>query len=174
MEFDNLLPLKDAYLFAALHKFSFIMKHLLLFLIINFGGLALGSFLMGNPATNEWYQLQDKAPWTPPGWVFGAAWFSIMLFYSIFLQQLLKISAVNRKSVKWLYGVSVLLNVSWNPLFFVHHWIVLGVVVLLALFLVLVLLARIALKQKPIVVLLIMPYLIWMLIAISLNAYLLK
>jgi tryptophan-rich sensory protein len=174
LEFDNLLPLKDAYLFAALHKFSFIMKHLLLFLIINYGGLALGSFLMGNPATNEWYQLQIKAPWTPPGWVFGAAWFSIMLFYSIFLQQLLKISSVNTKNVKWLYGVSVVLNVCWNPLFFVHHWIALGVLVLLALFFVLVLLARIALKQKPILILLILPYLIWMLIAISLNGYLLK
>ena len=163
-----------AILCAALHKYSLHMKHLILFLVINFGGLAIGSFLMGNPATNEWYQLQDKAPWTPPGWVFGAAWFSIMLFYSIFLQQLLKKSAANRKSVKWLYGVSVVLNVCCNPLFFVHHWIALGVLVLLALFFVLVLLARIALKQKPIVVLLILPYLIWMLIAISLNAYLLK
>jgi tryptophan-rich sensory protein len=150
------------------------MKHLILFLTINFGGLAFGSFLMGNPASNEWYQLQAKAPWTPPGWVFGAAWFSIMLFYSIFLQQLLKTSRVNRKSVKWLFGISVVLNVSWNPLFFVHHWVALGLVVLIALFFVLVLLARIALKQKPLLVLLILPYLIWMLIAISLNAYLLQ
>jgi tryptophan-rich sensory protein len=97
-----------------------------------------------------------------------------MLFYSIFLQQLLKTSRVNSKSVKWLFGISVLLNVSWNPLFFVHHWVAIGVVVLLALFFVLVLLARIALKQKPLLVLLILPYLIWMLIAISLNAYLLQ
>jgi tryptophan-rich sensory protein len=50
----------------------------------------------------------------------------------------------------------------------------LGVVVLLALFFVLLLFARIALKQKPILILLILPYLIWMLIAISLNGYLLK
>jgi translocator protein len=164
----------SAFLSAALHKYILQMKHLILFLVINYGGLALGSFLMGNPASNEWYQLQNKAPWTPPGWVFGAAWFSIMLFYSIFLQQLLKISAVNRKSVKWLYGVSVVLNVCWNPLFFVHHWVALGVVILLALFFVLVLLARIALRQKPLLVLLILPYLIWMLIAISLNAYLLQ
>jgi len=169
-----LLTLKDALLFAALNKYYFQMKHLILFLVINYGGLALGSFLMGNPATNEWYQLQDKAPWTPPGWVFGAAWFSIMLFYSIFLQQLLKISSINTKNVKLLYGISVLLNICWNPLFFVHHWIVLSVIVLLALLFVLVLLARIALKQKPILILLILPYLIWMLIAISLNAYLLK
>jgi tryptophan-rich sensory protein len=170
----NKFPLISAFLSAALHKHILQMKHLILFLVINYGGLALGSFLMGNPATNEWYQLQDKAPWTPPGWVFGAAWFSIMLFYSIFLQQLLKTSRVNSKSVKWLFGISVLLNVSWNPLFFVHHWIAIGVVVLLALFFVLVLLARIALKQKPLLVLLILPYLIWMLIAISLNAYLLQ
>lgn len=164
----------SSYLCATLHKYSEHMKNLILFLVINYGGLALGSFLMGNPATNEWYQLQDKAPWTPPGWVFGAAWFSIMLFYSIFLQQLLKTSRENSKSVKLLFGISVVLNVCWNPLFFVHHWVALGEVVLLALFFVLVLLARIALKQKPLLVLLILPYLIWMLIAISLNAYLLQ
>jgi tryptophan-rich sensory protein len=150
------------------------MKHLILFLVINFGGLALGSFLMGDVATNAWYQQQAKAPWTPPGWVFGAAWFTIMLLYSIFLQQLLKIKTVNSAAVKWLFGISVFLNVSWNPLFFVHHWVALGVVVLLALFLVLLLLARIAWKQNPKLVVFLLPYLIWMLIAISLNAYLLQ
>jgi tryptophan-rich sensory protein len=150
------------------------MKHLIFFLLINFGGLALGSFLMGSPASNAWYQLQDKAPWTPPGWVFGAAWFTIMLLYSIFMQQLLKIKSVNSAAVKWLFGISVFLNVSWNPLFFVHHWVAIGVVVLLALFLVLLLLARIAWKQNPKLVVFLFPYLIWMLIAISLNAYLLQ
>jgi tryptophan-rich sensory protein len=71
------------------------MKQLILFLLINFGGLALGSYFMGDLDKNVWYKSLDKAPWTPPGWVFGAAWFSIMLFYSIFMQQLLKTKSDN-------------------------------------------------------------------------------
>jgi tryptophan-rich sensory protein len=147
------------------------MKQLILFLLINFGGLALGSFLMGNPAENEWYQSLDKAPWTPPGWVFGAAWFSIMLFYSIFMQQLLKTKSDNSKSIKWLFGLSVFFNVCWNPIFFVHHYVVVGLVFLIALFLLLIQLFRISLQHQSKIALLLLPYLIWMLIAISLNAY---
>ncbi|MFA9210312.1 MAG: TspO/MBR family protein [Moraxellaceae bacterium] len=149
------------------------MKQLILFLLINFGGLALGSFLMGNPAENEWYQSLDKAPWTPPGWVFGAAWFSIMLFYSIFMQQLLKTKSDNSKSIKWLFGLSVFFNVCWNPIFFVHHYVVIGLVFLIALFILLIQLFRISLQHQSKIALLLLPYLIWMLIAISLNAYVL-
>lgn len=147
------------------------MKQLILFLFINFGGLALGSYFMGDIAENAWYQSLEKAPWTPPGWVFGAAWFSIMLFYSIFMQQLLKTKRNNSKSIKWLFGLSVFFNVCWNPIFFVHHYVVIGLVFLSALFVLLVLLFRIAIQTQPKTALLLLPYLIWMLIAISLNAY---
>lgn len=147
------------------------MKQLILFLLINFGGLALGSFLMGNPAENAWYQSLEKAPWTPPGWVFGAAWFSIMLFYSIFMQQLLKTKRDNSKSIKWLFGLTVFFNVCWNPIFFVHHYVVIGLVFLIALFILLIQLFRISLQHQSKIALLLLPYLIWMLIAISLNAY---
>ena len=41
-------------------------KYLILFLIINFGGLALGSWLMNNGPNSDWYLNLDKAPWTPP------------------------------------------------------------------------------------------------------------
>lgn len=45
-----------------------------LFFIINFGALGLGALLMdSSPIENEWYVQLNKAPWTPPGWVFGAA-----------------------------------------------------------------------------------------------------
>ena len=60
-------------------------KYLILFLIINFGGLALGSWLMNNGPNSDWYLNLDKAPWTPPGWVFGAAWTTIMVCFSVYL-----------------------------------------------------------------------------------------
>ena len=57
-----------------------------LFLVLNFGALGVGGFLMGSsPAQNTWYFSQNLAPWTPPGWVFGAAWTLIMLLFSVYM-----------------------------------------------------------------------------------------
>ena len=61
------------------------LKLILFFLILNFGALGIGSFLMNNGPTSTWYLTLNKAPWTPPGWVFGFAWFTIMiLFFNIY------------------------------------------------------------------------------------------
>ena len=60
------------------------VKLTILFLVINFGGLAVGNWLMGAGPTGDWYTNINKAPWTPPGWVFGASWTLIMIcFYKI-------------------------------------------------------------------------------------------
>ena len=39
------------------------------FLIINFGGLAIGQVWTGDGVTSEWYTSLNQAPWTPPGWL---------------------------------------------------------------------------------------------------------
>lgn len=61
------------------------IKYLILFLLVNFGGLGFGSWLMNNGPMTSWYQNLNKAPWTPPGWVFGAAWTTIMVCFSVYL-----------------------------------------------------------------------------------------
>ena len=64
-------------------------SRLTLFLIVHFAALGLGSALMGTGPMGNWYQDLNKAPWTPPGWVFGAAWTLIMIFLSIAMAKLL-------------------------------------------------------------------------------------
>ena len=49
------------------------IKPLVLFLIINFGALALGSWLMNNGPQTEWYTSLNQAPWTPEFLWFGVA-----------------------------------------------------------------------------------------------------
>lgn len=58
---------------------------LILFLILNFGALALGGLFTNNGVNSEWYTNLNKAPWTPPGWVFGFAWTTIMICFSIYM-----------------------------------------------------------------------------------------
>lgn len=143
----------------------------LLFLVLNFGALALGSWLMGgNPGTNTWYQQLDKAPWTPPGWVFGAAWFTIMLLFTFFMTNM-TIDSASRKKWITLYALQLLLNIGWNPVFFRWHYILPGLIVLIALQVVLLLMLRAIPANKKINAWLLAPYIAWLFIAISLNAW---
>ena len=101
-------------------------KYLILFLFINFGGLALGSWLMNNGPNTDWYLNLTKAPWTPPGWVFGAAWTSIMICFSIYLIFLFTKNYNQKKLL--LFGIQFILNVSWNYLFFNKHEIFISLI----------------------------------------------
>jgi tryptophan-rich sensory protein len=143
---------------------------LTLFLIINFGGLALGNWFMGDAVTSSWYVNLDKAPWTPPGWVFGATWSLIMLCFSIYLSYLFSIRKSN--FVIALYSIAVLLNVSWNYLFFNQHLTKIAFASISALTL-LILYFFISFGDDKLSKLkyLLLPYIVWLCIATSLNGY---
>ncbi|NRB61203.1 MAG: tryptophan-rich sensory protein [Winogradskyella sp.] len=144
--------------------------YIILFLALNFGGLALGTLFMGNEVTGEWYTALNKAPWTPPGWVFGFAWTTIMICFSIYLAFLFEI----RKStyVTIIYGIALILNVSWNLVFFNQHLVTLGLINLVALLLVIVyFFISFGDDKLSKARYLLMPYILWLCIAVSLNLY---
>lgn len=144
----------------------------ILFLIVNFGGLALGSWLMNDGPSSDWYVHLNKAPWTPPGWVFGAAWTTIMLCFSWYLAELFH----NRASrFLWLlYTFQVILNVSWNWFFFNQHRVFFGLIIIslltLVIFYYFITFRNDRLKYAKY---LLVPYFLWLCIATSLNAYVL-
>ena len=141
-----------------------------IFLVLNFGALFFGSLLMGSPAANEWYQQQDLAHWTPPGWVFGAAWFTIMVVFAVFLARVLK--KTNRKFEFWiLLAVHYLLNITWNPLFFKWHWVGTALIVLALLWVVVLLMWVRFRNTAGWTGWLLLPYLVWLVLAFSLNAF---
>ncbi|WP_412767004.1 TspO/MBR family protein [Tenacibaculum platacis] len=126
---------------------------------------------MGEGPTDQWYQSLNKAPWTPPGWVFGAAWTFIMICFSIYLGYLFSIS--NTKTVKITFLTQLLLNISWNFIFFNQKLVALGVVVLILLIITLLyFFVNLSTDIKK-VRLLLLPYIIWLCIATSLNLYIL-
>ncbi|MBT6953110.1 MAG: tryptophan-rich sensory protein [Flavobacteriaceae bacterium] len=86
------------------------IKKTVLFLVLNFAALAIGGFFTGDGVTSEWYQNLNKAPWTPPGWVFGAAWTSIMILFALYMAFLIK--PENRKTIILIYSVQWILNVA--------------------------------------------------------------
>tara|TARA_R110000868_G_scaffold377989_1_gene643369 strand:+ start:629 stop:1093 length:465 start_codon:yes stop_codon:yes gene_type:complete len=145
------------------------LKLFLLFLLFNFGGLALGSYLQGSIANNIWYSELNRAPWTPPGWVFGAAWFIIMLAYSYYLTQLSV--AINHRFISILFVFSWILNVAWSPLFFRFHQTQIALVVLGLLLLCILVFFLLFGRKMGVLSFLLLPYLVWLGIAFSLNWY---
>jgi len=135
-------------------------KGFLFFLFINFSALAIGSWMMNDGPRTEWYL---------PGWVFGVAWSSIMILYSVYMAFLVQ---VNRsKKVILLFGIQFVLNIIWNYFFFNQHLILLGLlnIIILTLLMFYFLLAfKHYLKHKRFYVL---PYCIWLILATSLNFY---
>ncbi|MBB3122656.1 tryptophan-rich sensory protein [Mesoflavibacter sabulilitoris] len=147
------------------------LKRFLFFLFINIGSLGLGSLLMNNGPTSEWYLNLNKAPWTPPGWLFGVAWTTIMVCFSIYLTYLF--SKLSSKNIKIAFSIQVFLNIIWNFIFFNQHLILLGLITIILLTIVVFYIFfsfKNIMKTKS---LLLLPYMIWLLIATSLNAYIL-
>ena len=146
-------------------------KYFFICLLINFGGLALGSAWTDPGTSSEWYTTLNQAPWAPPGWVFGAAWFTIGVTFSIWggLVFSQKIYEVELRS---LYIISVVLNVIWNPLFFYLHLTSIAGVVIALLGANIFFIAditrggygwRYAIYSVP--------YFLWLMVATSLNWY---
>ena len=144
----------------------------IIFLILNFAALAIGSLFTKKEVASSWYQNLDKAPWTPPGWVFGAAWSLIMICFAFYMASVWK-KTDDKAFLLILFSVQWFLNISWNPLFFKFYFVLGGFVVITILT---ILIGYMLLKYYTTLQykwLLIAPYLIWLLIATSLNAYIL-
>lgn len=78
----------------------------------------------GSPADNDWYTSLNKAPWTPPGWVFGFAWTTIMILYSIYLSRVFK-SLPNEKlklAVVLFLDNGFLMSVGIQFSLYIMHW----------------------------------------------------
>ena len=145
---------------------------LIIFFVLNFGALALGGFFTGKGVPSDWYEGLAKAPWTPPGWVFGAAWTVIMIFFSIYMANLWP-SIKNKNLLVGLFAVQWILNVGWNPTFFYYHNVLAGLFVIAALTILVGCFLFIFWPEMKLKSILILPYFIWLLIATSLNAFIL-
>jgi len=140
----------------------------LIFLVINFGGLYLGSLFTNTGVSSDWYNNLNKAPWTPPGWVFGFAWTTIMICFSIFMA---KLSFIGTKEVWILFTLQFILNVLWNPAYFHYQNMDLALIIIISLTVIVSILGLCYKDQLGGYTLLITPYIIWLVIADSLNLY---
>tara|TARA_B110000503_G_scaffold31562_2_gene51016 strand:- start:10882 stop:11343 length:462 start_codon:yes stop_codon:yes gene_type:complete len=147
------------------------LRNTLLFLILNFGGLAIGSWLMNGGPLSEWYTELNQAPWTPPGFVFGIAWTLVMFFFAVYLGKLSTVENTRKQTIA--FFIQFILNVSWNYVFFNQHRILFAFIILVLLTTLLFIYYFRGSKKLGNYKYLLIPYLIWLCIATSLNLYIL-
>ncbi len=145
---------------------------IVLFLILNFVALAIGGLFTNAGVNSDWYAELAKAPWTPPGWVFGAAWSTIMICFAFYMAYLWPKEST-KKTILWLFILQWCLNISWNPVFFYYQNVVLGLFVITALTNLIGIFLFKYWSDFQLKSILILPYFIWLIIATSLNAYIL-
>lgn len=143
---------------------------LTIFLLLNFGALALGGFFTSTGVPSDWYAGLSKAPWTPPGWVFGAAWTTIMVFFSIYMAKAWTV-VKDKKLLLIAYAAQWILNVGWNPTFFYYNEVAAALILISMLTILIGCILFFYWKTLKLTSLFIAPYFIWLLIATSLNGY---
>tara|TARA_B100000795_G_scaffold111661_1_gene82530 strand:- start:269 stop:730 length:462 start_codon:yes stop_codon:yes gene_type:complete len=147
------------------------LKLTLLFIVINFSGLAIGSWLMNNGPLSNWYTNLNQAPWTPPGFVFGIAWTLIMICFSIYLGKLF--TEDNTSKNRTIFLIQFIFNVSWNFIFFNQHLVLFALInILLLTSLLFVYFFKFSSAVHNYKYLL-LPYILWLCVATSLNLYIL-
>lgn len=140
--------------------------------MLNFAALGIGGFFTGKGVPSEWYNNLNKAPWSPPGWVFGFAWTTIMICFAVYMSYAwTKVSDL--KLLVILFAVQWILNIAWNPAFFYFHQVTVALIIISLLTILVGYFLVAYWSDLKIYSLLIMPYFVWLLIATSLNAYIL-
>lgn len=124
---------------------------------------------MADGSNSDWYINLNKAPWNPPGWVFGLAWSFLLICFSIYLSLLSQKNVSNKLIVIIL--VQYLLNIVWNYFFFNQHLTELGLIDISFLTLTVYYIFYTNLKTMKWKSIFIVPYLLWLLVATSLNLY---
>lgn len=135
-----------------------------------FVGLCLAVFLFGGLfQPGEWYESLQRAPWSPPNIAFPIAW---TILYVLIALAGHKIAISGDSLALKVWYAQLGLNALWSWVFFGQHWLKLGLIDLVALvILITFLIIRGAKRSGGLISLMLFPYLIWLSLATSLNAY---
>ena len=119
--------------------------------------------------SREWYDRLLKAPWNPPGWVFGPAW---SILYMLIGWSSYEYYIAGGSKVGWaIYLTQLILNWSWAPLFFGVEWIHLAFANIMLLLASIVVTMIWFSQVSSLAAFLLVPYLLWVTFATSLNGY---
>lgn len=129
--------------------------------------------LFVNPSL-PWYDSLQKPSFAPPNWLFAPIWVTLFTLMGISLY-LVWNKGLKTKGVKpalFVFGVQLVINISWNYFFFGLQSPFYGLVVIIVMWVAIVLTILAFSRVSKKAGLLLLPYLIWVSIAAAANYYL--
>ena len=141
---------------------SLLMLGAFLLLVIGVGGL-IGMFT----APGEWYAELDKPPFNPPNWIFAPVWTLLYVAVAVAGWRIWRVAP--KSGAMRIWGVQMLLNWLWSPVFFAAQLLWPAVVVLLLMWLSIAAFIRAAWPLDRTAGWLFVPYLAWVSFAAILN-----
>ena len=130
----------------------------------------LSGYLAHSGYGNAWFDALRKPGFMPPGWVFGTAWTILYILLGLSLAMLLHAKgAAKRERALILFGLGLLLNFAWSPVFFGWHKVTLALSLLAAMTVCTVALIFALWRIRLVAALLLYPYLGWLMFASALT-----
>ena len=137
---------------------------------ICFGAAGIGS-LLTVPSIGKWYGTLPKPTWTPPNWAFGPIWTTLYLCMAVAAWLAWRQGGFSLATLPLtLFAVQLVLNVAWSGLFFRLHWVGAAFLEVTLLWIFILATAIAFWPVSRIAAWLLVPYLVWVAIAASLNA----
>ena len=133
------------------------------------GGMAMG-WLSNSGMDNGWYIRLTKPAFQPPSWMFGAVWAALYALMGLALATVWnEPKSAERDGAIRLFFVQLALNYAWSPVFFGGRMIEIGLLLLAAILVAALVTARLFRKIRPVAGWLMLPYLLWLCLAVALN-----
>lgn len=131
-------------------------------------GLIGSVFTVGSIA--NWYPTLIKPSWTPPAWVFGPVWLTLYTLMAIaaYLIWEKKKKAHADLALK-VYAMHLAINALWSIVFFGLHDVAMALIIIIVLWFLILGLMILFYPIRRAAAWLLLPYIIWVSLAISLN-----
>ena len=128
----------------------------------------LGALLSGGMDT---YKTLRQPPLSPPGWLFPIVWSILYLLMGYASYRILVGEGEKRRkrNAFWAYGIQLLLNFLWSPVFFGLRWRLTAFWLLVALWIAVYVTVRLFSNRDERAGDLLLPYLLWVAFAGYLN-----
>jgi translocator protein len=141
--------------------------------LVGFIALCLGvsalAGLVTIPSVQVWYPTLNKPSWTPPPWLFGPVWTVLYIMMGIAAWLVWRKGLMARPALLVFYA-QLFLNLSWSFLFFGLQSPLLGLIDIVAMWVMIVVTIRIFYVHSGWAAALLVPYLAWVSFATALNA----
>jgi translocator protein len=133
------------------------------------GGLS--GWLANSGYGNGWFDALQKPAFMPPGWTFGVVWPLLYAMLGIALAMVLVEPPSDRRRLALiLFFAQLALNFAWSPVFFAAHDIALAKWMIFVMAALAAAAAGQFLRIRRGAGLLMLPYLMWLVFAATLNA----